>query len=80
MKWPKLEKGVPIPPKQNQSHERKNRLKWVKETMQENDSFLCNSIEETQKWILCINCCNGFKGVRRQIGTKPLWRIWKIKK
>ena len=80
MKWPKLEQNIPIPPKQNVTHKRKDKLKWVENTMQENDSFLCETLEDTQSWVMCINSCNGFKGVRRQMGTQALWRVWKIKK
>ena len=80
MKWPKLEQNIPIPSKQNVIHKKKDKLKWIKNIMKEDDSFLCDSLGETQNWILCINSCSGFRGVRRQMGTKPLWRIWKIKK
>lgn len=80
MKWPKLEQNIPIMPKQNVTHKKKDKLKWIKNIMKEDDSFLCDSLEETQSWVMCINGCYGFKGVRRQMGTKPLWRVWKIKK
>ena len=51
MKWPKLEQNIPIPPKQNVTHKRKDKLKWVENTMQENDSFLCETLGYVYKFV-----------------------------
>tara|TARA_R110000824_G_scaffold341402_1_gene527840 strand:+ start:2235 stop:2483 length:249 start_codon:yes stop_codon:yes gene_type:complete len=82
MNWPTVEKNVPIPPRQNLVHKRRDKLKWVQKNMQEDDSFLCDSLEEAQNWVLTINLCEGYKGLRRQLpfGKNWVWRIWKIRK
>ena len=65
MNWPTVEKNVPIPPRQNLVHKRRDKLKWVQKNMQEDDSFLCDSLEEAQNWVLTINLCEGY----------TLWKI-----